>query len=348
MKIFILNPGSTSLKLAIYEDDRRVDAKTLRFDSETLAQMRTSFSERVRLQDEAIQRWLEESGLSAADFDCAISRGGVLGKVATGAYVINENMVDYVYHSPTNIHSVGVVLAYHMMHPLGKPCFIYDAVTADEWLPMCKLTGIKGLEKPTQQHTLNTRQVARQAAAELGKTIEDSNIIVAHLGGGIDTTFFKNGRIVESMGYNELGFSTDRCGALHYNELLKLVKTTSVEELQALNRGKGGLVSHLGTADVMEVEQRIDQGDEYAALVLHTMSYRVAQCIAAGAVALGGAVDAIVLTGGIAHSRRVTGWITERVSFLGRVMLMPGELETEALASGALRVMLGQEQAKEF
>ena len=348
MKLFILNPGSTSLKLAVYEDDCRIDAKTLRFDGEILARMRISFSERVRLQGEAIHSWLKESGVSAADFDCAISRGGVLGKVATGAYAINEKMVDYVYHSPTNVHSAGVVLVYHMMHPLDKPCFIYDAVSADEWLPMCKLTGIKGLEKPTNQHTLNTRQVARQAAAELGKTMEEANIIVAHLGGGIDTTFFRNGRIVESMGYNELGFSTDRCGALHYNELLRLAKTTPLDELQALNRGKGGLVSHLGTADVVEVEQRIDQGDEYAALVLQAMSYRVAQCIAAGAVALDGAVDAIVLTGGIAYSKRVADWITERVSFLGRVLLMPGELEIEALASGALRVMRGQEQAKEF
>ncbi len=348
MKILILNPGSTSLKLAVYEDGRQAAAKTLRFDSEALAQMRTSFSERVRLLDEAIRGWLEERGLSPAGFDCAISRGGVLGKVETGAYAINEKMVDYVYHSPTNVHSAGVVLAYRMMQPLGRPSYIYDAVSADEWLPMCKLTGIKGWEKPTNQHTLNTRQVARQAAAELGKTMEEANVIVAHLGGGIDTTFFQNGRIVESMGYNELGFSTDRCGALHYNELLKLVKTTPLDELQALNRGKGGLVSHLGTADVMEVERRIDQGDEYAELVLHTMAYRVAQCIAAGAVALGGAVDAIVLTGGIAYSKRVTGWIAQRVSFLGRVMLMPGELETEALAAGAMRVMRGEEQAKTF
>ncbi len=346
-KILVLNPGSTSLKLAIYEDDNAVLNSTIRFSTEDLARM-SDPDDRVEIIMGLIEKFLTEQGLSANDFHCVISRGGVLGKVNTGAYAINAEMVDFVLHSPARTHSIGVLLAYNMMAPLGKPCYIYDAVTADEWDPICKISGIKGYSKPAQQHTLNTRQVARQVAEDMGKTFDTANIIVSHLGGGIDTTFFRGGHIVETMGYNELGFSTDRCGAVHFNDLLKMTKTKSAAELQPLNRGKGGLMSHLGTTSVEEAEKMIDSGDEYAALVLEAMAYRVAQCIAAGAVALNGKVDAIVLTGGIAHSRRFTQWIADRVSFLGKVILLPGELETQALAAGALRVLRGEEKAQTF
>lgn len=346
-KILVLNPGSTSLKFAVYEDDNAVMNKTIRFTTEQLKQIADP-DVRVELSTQLIVSALKELGLSAEDFDCVISRGGVLGKVNTGAYAISDKMVNFVLNSPARTHSVGVLIAHNMAKESGKPCYIYDAVTADEWDPICKVSGIKGYSKPAQQHTLNTRQVARQVAEEMGKSFDEANIIVSHLGGGIDTTFFKNGHIVESMGYNELGFSTDRCGAVHYNDLLKMTKNTPAAELQPLNRGKGGLMSHLGTASVEEVEKMIDNGDEYAALVLEAMAYRVAQCIGAGAVALEGRVDAIVLTGGIAYSKRFTDWIISRVGFLGKVVLLPGELETQALAAGALRVLRGEETAQTF
>lgn len=346
-KILVLNPGSTSLKFAVYEDDQAVLNKTIRFTSEQLKEIADP-DVRVALSTQLIVDALKEQNLSPADFDCVISRGGVLGKVETGAYAINDKMVDFVLHSPARTHSVGVLIAHSMTKGTGKPCYIYDAVTADEWDPICKVSGIKGYSKPAQQHTLNTRQVARQVAEDMGKTFETANIIVSHLGGGIDTTFFRNGHIVETIGYNELGFSTDRCGAVHYNDLLKMTKNTPTSELQPLNRGKGGLMSHLGTASVEDAEKMIDNGDEYAALVLEAMAYRVAQCIGAGAVALEGKVDAIVLTGGIAYSKRFTDWIISRVSFLSKVVLLPGELETQALASGALRVLRGEEIAKTF
>lgn len=346
-KILVLNPGSTSLKFAVYEDDTAVSNTTIRFTTAQLEQIADPDA-RVELSTRLIAASLNEQGLSPEDFDCVISRGGVLGKVETGAYAINEKMVDFVLHSPARTHSVGVLIAHSMTSGTGKPCYIYDAVTADEWDPICKISGIKDYSKPAQQHTLNTRQVARRVAEDLGKTFETANIIVSHLGGGIDTTFFRGGRMVETLGYNELGFSTDRCGAVHFNDLLKMVKSTPAAELQPLNRGKGGLMSHLGTASVEDVEKMIDEGNEYAALVLEAMAYRVAQCIGAGAVALDGKVDAIVLTGGIAYSKRFTDWIVSRVSFLGKVILMPGELETQALAAGALRVLRGVEIAKTF
>lgn len=346
-RILVLNPGSTSLKFALCEDEQIVSNTTIRFTAQQLALMADP-DVRVSLSAELVTAALKEQNLAPADFDCIISRGGVLGKVETGAYAINDKMVDFVLNSPARTHSVGVLIAHRMAQSAGIPCYIYDAVTADEWEPLCKVSGIKGYSKPAQQHTLNTRQVARQTAETLGLSFENANLIVSHLGGGIDTTFFRGGRIVETLGYNELGFSTDRCGAVHFNDLLKMTKSTPAAELQALNRGKGGLMSHLGTASVEEAERMIDSGDEYAALVLEAMAYRVAQCIGAGAVALGGKVDAIVLTGGIAHSKRFTDWIASRVSFLGKVILLPGELETQALAAAALRILRGEEAAKIF
>lgn len=160
--------------------------------------------------------------------------------------------------------------------------------------------------------------------------------------------FFRKGQIIETIGYNDFGFSPERCGALPFDETLELMKTMSYEELRALNRGKGGLVSYFGTADIQKIEEMIDAGDQEAELVLRAMIYRIAQTIGAGAVSLQGAVDAVILTGGGAYSERICSWITEAVTFIAPVYRVPGEMEMKALAMGALRVMRGEEAAKEY
>ena len=347
MLILVLNPGSTSLKLAIYENETMRQSKKLVFAAEMMERLRDP-DVRASYCQELIEAYLRDEGVSVESLDCIASRGGVLGKVNTGAYTVNEKMVEFVRNSPSVVHSVGVMIGYNMMSPLGKPCIIYDAVSADEWDPIAKVSGIKGYERITHQHTLNTREIVSRLAVVLGKPVTDVNAIVSHLGGGIDTTFFRGGRIIESLTYNDLGFSPDRCGAVNVNDLLDMTEQVPISELHALNRGKGGLVSHFGTADEAEVEVMMEAGDEYAALVLEAMAYRVAQCIGAGAVALEGKIDGIVLTGGIARSEYVTEWITRRVSFLGKIFLMPGEFEVEALAAAALRVIKGEEQTQEY
>jgi len=347
MLILVLNPGSTSLKLAVFQDETLLHEKSFRFPADALEQMKDP-NFRASYCRELIDGYLAEEGLSAESLDCVVASGGVLGKVNTGAYRVNEKMIEFVHNSPARAHSIGVVIAYDMMNPLGKPSLIYDAVTADEWDPIAKVTGIKGYEKPAQQHTLNCRRIMTKLSERFGKPVGEINAIVSHLGGGIDTSFFREGRLVETMGFNELGFTPERCGAIHFNDLLKMTKTKTFDELQPLNRGKGGLMSHFGTVSVEAVEAMIDAGDETAALVLEAMAYRIAQCIGAGAVALEGKIDAIVLTGGIAHSKRFTEWIIRRVDFLGPIIMLPGEFEIEALAAGARRVLLGEEEVQEY
>ena len=347
MRILVLNPGSTSLKLAIYEDDVQTHKENIRFAPDKIEALRDP---EFRLSHcvELLEAYLADHGLRADDFDCAVSRGGLLGSVKTGAYRVNERMLDYILSSSTRVHSVGVPIAYNLMQPLGKPAYIYDAVTADEWDPITKISGLKGYSKPVTQHTLNCRRILFELSKQLVKPINEINAIMAHLGGGVDVAFFRNGRNVESLGFNDLGFATDRCGAIRYLDAIEMAQCTPLYDLIELNRGQGGLVHHFGTASVEDVETLIDAGDEYAALVLEAMAYRVAQCIGAGAATLNGNVDVIVLTGGIAYSKRFTDWIISRVNFLAPIQIIPGEMEIEALAQGALRVMRGLEEAHEY
>lgn len=347
MLILAINPGSTSLKLSISEDDKELKRMTVEFDPAELEKCTTrELAQEYRFK--TVMAFLESENYKPEDFDCVVSRGGVIGNVKAGAYRINKDMLQYIVDTPVRPHSIGVSIAYNLMEPLGRPAFIYDAVSADEWEPMYKLTGIKGKMKPTFQHTLNTRRVAFEMAKRLGKDFNEINVLVSHLGGGIDATFYKHGRIVESLGYNDLGFSPERCGALFFDEVVKLTKELTDEELYAMNHGKGGLKSLLGTTSVKEVEERIDAGDKEAEMVLECMAHRVAQTLACGAVDMKGDVDAIVLTGGIANSERFTNWIKERVEFIAPVYIIPGEMELEALTQGALRVMRGEEEAKEY
>ena len=346
MLILVINPGATSIKAAVFQDEQELARDVVRFDTEILNSF-TTFEAQSAYRLNMVKEFLTRAGYQSSDFDCAVARGGPLKEVSSGAYYINERMLRDAANARTP-QTQGISLAYSLMHPLGKPCMIYDAVSADEWEPITKVTGLKGHPRKALQHTLNARRVAIETAAKLGRPLEQLNLLVAHIGGGTDVIFLRKGRIFETLGYNDFGFSPERCGALPFDEVVELAKTMSPVEMRALNRGTGGLVSYFGTADIRRVEELIDAGDQEAELVLHAMAYRIAQTIGAGAVSLQGKVDAIVLTGGGSYSERICNWITEDVGFLAPVYRMPGELELEALAMGALRVMRGEEQAKEY
>lgn len=346
MLILAINPGATSIKAAIFQDEQELTRSVVRFDTDLLQSFST-YEEQSDYRLSMITEFLSREGYKSSDFDCVVSRGGPLKAVSSGAYSINEQMLKDAAEARTP-QTQGIQVAYSMMHPLGKPCLIYDAVSADEWEPVAKITGLKGCRKKALQHTLNARRVAIETAEKLGKPFHETNLLVAHIGGGTDVVFFRKGQIIETIGYNDFGFSPERCGALPFDETLELMKTMSYEELRALNRGKGGLVSYFGTADIQKIEEMIDAGDQEAELVLRAMIYRIAQTIGAGAVSLQGAVDAVILTGGGAYSERICSWITEAVTFIAPVYRVPGEMEMKALAMGALRVMRGEEAAKEY
>ena len=346
MLILTLDPGSTSLKFALFQNETEQKRNVIRFNQNILD---LQLPERAVHCEKLVTEFLRAEGVEARDIDCVVARGGFLKNLKTGAYKINERLIADLDGTimPTP-QTLGIRIAYHMMHPLGKPCFIYDAVTADEWDPKTKVTGVKGLEKTVAQHTLNSRRVAFELAEQMGRPMTDINLIVAHLGGGFDVSFFRKGRIIESLGYNDLGFSPERCGALQFDDLLRLEKTLPPDEFRALNHGKGGLVSHFGTSDMRQVEAMIRKGDQEAKLVFDAMLYRVAQLIGCGAVALQGQVDGIILTGGGAYSDYIFNEIRANVEFIAKVHRFAGELELEALARGAYRVLAGQEPAEPY
>lgn len=346
MLILAINPGSTSMKIAIFEDEQEQMRTVIRFDTQVLNSFQTQ-EEQNEYRLNEVSAFLQEKGYKGEDFDCVVARGGDLKQVETGAYLINERMLQDISRAPTP-QTQGVRMAYAMMHPLGRPCMIYDAVSADEWEPETKLTGIKGLVKKARQHTLNSRRVVFEVAKQIGKPVDGGNFIVAHIGGGTDVSFFRRGRLIETLGYNDLGFSPERCGAIQFDDLLELAGKTPISELLKFNHGTGGLVSLCGTADIQKIQEQIQQGDQDAELALRAMTYRIAQIIGAGAVALRGDVDAVILTGGGAFSDLVCGWIQEQVRFIAPVHRVPGEMELEALAMGALRVLRGEEQAKNY
>lgn len=346
MLILAINPGATSIKVAVFEDEKELVRSVVRFDTEVLDSFQTR-EEQNAYRMSAVTKFLEENGYNGEKLDCVVARGGALKQVKSGAYYINEKMVEdsLQAHGP---HGLGIGVAYSMMHPLGKPCLIYDAVTADEWLPIAKVTGIKGIPKQAAQHTLNTRRVAIEVARQMGLPFNEADLIVAHIGGGSDTVCFRHGQIIDAIGYHDLGFTPERCGPIKFDTLMQLIKTMPEKDLRALQNGKGGLVSHFGTADIRKIQEMIEAGNEEAELVLHAMAYRIAQTIGACAASMQGRVDSIVITGGGAYSDLLYSWIEEAVRFIAPVKRFPGELELEALAQGALRVLRGEEEARVY
>ena len=351
MLILAVNPCSTSTKLGIFRDEQALCKLTVPHSSEDLAKFKR-IADQEEYRYKAIESFLTEQGFSADDFDCVVARGGGLLRMKSGAYRINEEMLDELKNIRLGEHAstLAAGIAYRMMEPLGRPAYIYDAITVDEWEPMVKITGLKEYLRKPYQHTLNARRVAFEVASELDRDINNFTIIVVHLGGGITSNLIVNGHMRETMTSSELGFAAERCGGFSYNDMIDLFLDYDLDipTIRKLNGGRGGLVSHFGTSDLRKVEEMVDTGDTQAELVLRAMAYRVAQGVAAVSVLVNGRIDAIAITGGMANSARFCRWISERVRFIAPVTVKPGELELEALALGGLRVMRGQEQAHEF
>lgn len=347
MKILIINPGSTSTKVGIYDDLEEVVIKNINIDAKKLAEFEDLYDQTDMRCDQVLD-FLKANNLSPKDLDVIVSRGGLLPPLHAGAYVIDEELCDIMRYSPAQIHAsnLGALIAKKISDDGGGiPAYIYDAVSVDELTDVARLSGVKKFPRRSFSHALNTRAVAMRYCKDKGIDYYNSSIIVAHLGGGISLNFQKNGRLVEIVSSDEGPFSTNRAGAIPIYSCISLVKEEGVEALQGYQASTGGFVSYLGTNDALEVEKRISEGDEEAKLVYEAMAYQISRYIGSLAVVDGGKIDGILLTGGIAHSKLLTGMIKEKVEFLAPVVLFPGEFEMRALAQGAYRVMKGEEKA---
>lgn len=352
MRILAINPGSTSSKIAVFVDNNCLWKETLNHpDCELNAFDRVGDQYRYRMA--AILNTLVVKGDQLNNFDAIVGRGGLLKPMPGGTYIVDEYLVNELYNAPGGEHAsnLGGIIAYHLAQQVNIPAYIVDPVAVDELEPVARLSGHPELPRISQSHALNMKAVARKVAVGMGKRYNELNFVVAHLGGGVSVTPHRQGKMIDVNNANNEGpFSPERCGTLPAKQLVKLCYSGKYSEKEMLTKvlKEGGMYAYLGTKDCREVERRMVAGDEQAQLVLESFCYQVAKEIAAMSAVLCGAVDRIVLTGGLAHSEFITKEINRRVSFIAPVVVMPGEEEMESLALGSLRVLNGEEQALSY
>lgn len=348
-KILAINPGSTSTKIALYEDEKEIFSTNIEHDVIEIGKYE-KIADQLSMRKDIIEKILKEEGFIIEEIDCFVGRGGLLPPIHSGAYEVDEKLLRVLEGGdiPEHASNLGGILAHELAK--GRPSYIYDAVSVDEMIDIAKFSGSTLVKRKSFSHILNSRAMAIKLATEKGKNYEDLNFIVAHLGGGISSGAHEKGRLVDIISDDEGPFSPERAGRVPCLDLAKVCFSGkySYNEIRKRLRGKGGLIDYLGTSDAREVEQMINDGDENAKLIYEAMAYQIAKGIGELATVLKGNVDYIILTGGIAHSKMLTSWIIERVNFIGECHVMAGEKELESLAYGALRVMLGKERANKF
>lgn len=352
-KILAINPGSTSTKIAVFENENMVFEKTLRHSSEEIGKFE-KISDQFEFRKSVIEEALAENEIKVEDLSAIVGRGGLLKPIAGGTYEVSENMIEDLKVGVLGEHAsnLGGIIASEMGKEASAPAFIVDPVVVDEIKDVARISGMPEIERKSIFHALNQKAVARRIAKDMGKKYEEVNVIVAHMGGGVSIGAHKLGEVVDVNNAldGEGPFSPERSGGLPVGDLVKLCfsKQFTLDELKKKIKGNGGLVAYLGTNDARDVEAMIEKGDQKAKLVYDAMCYQTAKEIGAMATVLEGKVDAIILTGGIAYSKYVVDYISERVGFIAPVKLVPGEDEMSALALGGLRVLRQEEVAKQY
>lgn len=343
----IINPGSTSTKLAVYRDEEKLVQENVEHDSAQLAAFH-GISDQIPMRQAVIGDFLARNGIRPEQLHAVMGRGGLLPGLRAGGYLMNEDLKNALSGPLSSPHAsnLGGLLAYAIAGPLGIPAYIYDAVTSSELPDIARITGTPNVYRNSFCHALNSRAQAIRYAGQVGKRYEDLRLIVAHLGGGVSLSAHVGGRIVETIGDDEGPFSPERMGSVPALELIRMCYSGryTQEEMKKMTRGKGGLMAHLGTSDARVITQRIENGDAQAERIFEAQAYQVAKGIGLLAATLKGRCDAIILTGGMAYSKMLTDWIGDYVSFIAPVAVLPGENEMEALALGGLRLLKGEEQ----
>lgn len=350
-KILVINPGSTSTKVSVYDDENHLFTEVIEHSQDDLAPFATLYDQ-YEMRAAIVRRVMREHGLHGGDFTAVVARGGLLPKARAGAYLVTDPLLYALRHKTRidHISNIGAALAYSLAEPFGLPAYIYDPVTVDEMEPIARITGLKDMERQAQGHNLNMRAAAIKMAGELGRPYDELSLIVVHMGGGITMSLHHLGRIIDMISDDEGPFAPERAGGLPGFQLIDLASSGRLDHqaLLKLVTRQGGLMSHFGTTDAREVLKMMEDGDSRAALVLEAMCHNVAKNIGKLAVVTRGRLDHIVITGGLAHSGIFCDWIRERVEFLAPVAVIAGENEMASLALGALRVIRGQETAREY
>ena len=350
-RVLVLNPGATSTKIGVYSEDGAEWEQTIRHGDDEIARFRGKpMLARLDYRAGLIEQALAEAGYKELEFAATVGRGGFLPPLVCGTYLVDETMVEELRLARLGQHAsnLGALLALRFAQAAGVKAYVVDPVTVDEWQDCARLTGSPLVERTSIGHALNAKAVARRYAREQGRAYPELRLIVAHLGSGITVSAHQDGRMIDSNSIEEGPFGVDRSGGLPVRALVKLCYSGqyTYDQLDRLVFGDGGLFAYLGTRNLIEVEQRIDEGDEKAALVFDALVYQIGKEAGAMAVVLKGKVDAVLLTGGIARSERVVRQLRSYVEWIAPVRVYPGEDELQALAEGVFRVLNGEEQAK--
>ena len=351
IKSLIINPGSTSTKLGIFEDETLKMDETLRHPTEEIAKFDNIIAQ-LDWRKELILNFLKEKNEDIKSFNVIVGRGGLVKPIPGGTYEVNAKLIEDLRAGVQGEHAsnLGGLLAKEIADEIGVPSYIVDPVVVDELCDEARVTGLPEIPRVSIFHALNQKAVARRYAKEIGKKYEDINLVVVHLGGGVSVGAHKNGQIIDV--FNALdgdgAMSPERAGGLPTGGLIRLCfsgKYTE-KEVRKMAVGNGGFNAWLGTNDMRNVIKLRDEGNDKAKLVIDAFIFQLAKNIGSMAAVLNGKVDQIIITGGIAYNQPIMDRITEKVKFIAPVTVYPGEDELLALAQGALRVMNGEEKAK--
>jgi butyrate kinase len=352
-RILVLNPGSTSTKIGVFDNERCVFEQTLRHDSNEINAFNTIIDQ-YEFRKNTILEALDHEGINITKLSAVVGRGGLLRPIEGGTYEVNDDMLTDLRNGYAGEHAsnLGGIIAYEIAQGLHIPSFIVDPVVVDELDDIARFSGVPEIERKSIFHALNQKAVARRVAKSLNKNYDECRFIVTHMGGGITVGVHHHGRVVDVNNglHGEGPFSPERAGTVPIGDLVSMCFSGEYYRDEVMKKlvGNAGLVAYLGTNDAVKVEKMIEDGNEKAKLVYDSMSYQISKEIGGAAAVLKGNVDAIIITGGLAYGKAFVKTIEERVNWIADVIVQPGENELQALAEGGLRVLVGEEKAKVY
>ncbi len=353
IRSLIINPGSTSTKIGVFEDETQILDKTLRHSTEEINQYPNIFAQKDFRKSMVLEA-LEEENIDIKSLNVIVGRGGLLKSIPGGTYAVTDALLNDLIHPVQGEHAsnLGGILAREIGDSIGVPSYIVDPVVVDELEPVARISGVPEIERVSIDHPLNQKAMARRYAKSVGKKYDEVDVIVVHMGGGTSCGVHSKGRMIDVYAAlnGDGAFSPERANGIPAKALVDLCFSGkyTYAEMKKKIVGNGGFNAYLGTNDMREVNKMCDEGNEKAILVREAFIYQICKNIGACATVLKGKVDQIILTGGIAYGKNVTDAITERVGWIAPVTVYAGEDELLALAQGAIRVMTGEEEAKEY
>lgn len=352
-KVFAINPGSTSTKIALFEGDNALFSKNVSHDAEKLKEFK-EISDQFEYRKETIIKELKQAGVSLEGVDAFSARGGGLVNIEGGVYEIGEELLKHARIGFTVKHpaTLGAQLADSFAKEHGGASFVVNPPDVDEFIDEARVTGLKGIYRESRIHALNQKEIGIRYASEVGKKYENINLIICHIGGGVSVTAHQKGKMIDSndIANGDGPMAPTRCGQLPVKDVIKLCFSGKYTERDLYDKmtKTGGFVDHFGTSDAREVEQMMKEGNAYAKLIYDSMIYEIGKTVGSMAAVLHGQVNQIILTGGISHDKYVVSKLCEMIGFIAPIKVMAGEFEMEALAAGAIRVLKGEEQVKHY